>query len=303
MERLWIQLTHKLFRIASHPVWSTVPMCTVSGETHQDYDRQYHSSGMYKQTGVCKIWKLQQKTREIWQFANCHKAWLSAVHCPGVENIEADEASRAFDDKTEWTLHQAIFQYIVNQFGTPSIDLFASRLNCKTARYCAWQPDPGAVAIDSLALNWGTERLVYAFRPFSIIHKVVQKFITDEAFRVLVVPLWPTQPWFSLFTRLICGQPMTFNVKTNELYLPFSTIQDMSSGTAVHPLAGQLTMIVATCNGQLWRPKASVQTSLPRCCEPGEEAPTGCMELTSESGRTIVISGQSTITRHLSLKH
>ena len=54
---------------------------------------------------------------------------------------------------------------------------------------------------------------------------------------------------------------------------------------------------------ELWRPKASVQTSPPQCCEPGEEAPTGCMELISESGRTIVISGQSTITRHLSLKH
>ena len=69
--------------------------------------------------------------RQIWQFAMGEQLWLSAARCPGVENIEADEASRVFDDKTEWALRENIFKEIIVEFGKPTIDLFASRLNHK----------------------------------------------------------------------------------------------------------------------------------------------------------------------------
>ena len=32
-------------------------------------------------------------TRQIWEFAKSHNMWLSAAYCPGIENVEADEAS------------------------------------------------------------------------------------------------------------------------------------------------------------------------------------------------------------------
>ena len=47
--------------------------------------------------------------------------WISEAHIPGKDNIEADQQS------TEWKLHPELFQKIVDKFGKPDIDLFASR--------------------------------------------------------------------------------------------------------------------------------------------------------------------------------
>ena len=94
-------------------------------------------------------------TRDIWEFARECQWWLTAAHCPGVDNVEANAASRQFSDQTEWTLSQDIFNVICDMFGTPNIDLFASRLNKKVKRYCALDPDPEAVFIDSFLLDWG----------------------------------------------------------------------------------------------------------------------------------------------------
>ena len=73
--------------------------------------------------------KCNEITREIWEYAN--DLWLTAAFCPGRENVEADEASRVFDDKTAWSLHHDFFQVLCNIWGQPTIDLFASRLKKK----------------------------------------------------------------------------------------------------------------------------------------------------------------------------
>ena len=85
-------------------------------------------------------------------------------------------------------------QYVI--FGKPTIDLFASNLNNKVPHNCAWEPDPGAVFIDSLMYDWNEEKLVYAFPTFRVIHMVVRKLTPDKAKAIAVVPFWPTQPWF-----------------------------------------------------------------------------------------------------------
>ena len=48
-------------------------------------------------------------SREIWQWAEDRNIWISAAHIPGVENIDADEQSREFDDATEWSIPDGIF--------------------------------------------------------------------------------------------------------------------------------------------------------------------------------------------------
>ena len=91
--------------------------------------------------------------RQIWTWAINTNNWLSAAHCPGILNVEADIASRLFNDSTEWTLDKDSFTQLCNKFGTPEIDMFASRLNYKLESYCAWVPDPGASAIDCFTLD------------------------------------------------------------------------------------------------------------------------------------------------------
>ena len=175
--------------------------------------------------------KLNDVAREIWLFAKARNLFLSSMHLAGKLNVESDRESRVFDETTEWSLRQDIYEEIVSRFGTPTIDLFASRLNHKSDRYCAWKPDPGAESIDCFMRSSWKEEFFYAFPPFSLMYRVIQKCIQDKAEGILVAPVWVTQPWFNLVKRCTIGTPILFTVTNDELFLPFS------SQTKVHPLA------------------------------------------------------------------
>ena len=84
--------------------------------------------------GSIRSKKINQLSRLIWLFAIENELWLSAAHCPGAINTEADRASRQFSDETEWTLENSIFSAICGRYGTPDIDLFAARNNHKVNR-------------------------------------------------------------------------------------------------------------------------------------------------------------------------
>ena len=182
---------------------------------------------------------LNDIARKIWLFAIERNIWISAVHCPG-KLMPADEASRVFDDNIEWTLDEAIFEAICKKFGLPSIDLFATRLNNKVDRYAAWHVDPGAVWIDSFSENWSNEYF-YAFPPFCLIARTIQKCIQDGAEGILVVPDWASQPWYTLLNRITVQSPLYFTVTSSELFLPFP------SRISRHPLAPLKMKAVHLC--------------------------------------------------------
>ena len=96
-------------------------------------------------------------TREIWQWCKDREIWITPAHIPGVENTEADLASRVFNDQTEWKLYPQVLTDIFTLFGRPVLDLFASRLNYQLLRYVSWIPDPNAVGVDVFTLDWGTD--------------------------------------------------------------------------------------------------------------------------------------------------
>ena len=66
--------------------------------------------------------------RKTWEWAIARNIWLSAVHVPGTENV-AGQASRVFHDNTKQKLNEEVFQSIVDTWGRPDVDMFASRLN------------------------------------------------------------------------------------------------------------------------------------------------------------------------------
>lgn len=173
--------------------------------------------------------------KEIWLWCIERDIWLSAVHLPGSVNVEADKASRVFDDNTEWQLRPDLFQLIIDKLITPEIDLFASRLNNQIARYVSWHPDPGAVAVDAFSVDWSTE-IIYAFPPFSLIGKVLQKFVNDKAEGILIVPNWPTQTWFPQMMQLLVTEPLTLPKGKTMLTLPFKK-------ELVHPLYPKLQLL------------------------------------------------------------
>ena len=123
--------------------------------------------------------------------------WLSAAYIPGKENIHADRESRVFSDNKEWMLSAHLFQQITDIWGKPTIDLFASRLNKRQINcYASWKPDPEANYVDAFSISWNNH-LFYAFPPFSLIARCLQKIEMENSKGIITVPMWETQPWYS----------------------------------------------------------------------------------------------------------
>jgi hypothetical protein len=198
--------------------------------------------------GSTRSLQCNDAAHKIWLWALHRNIWISAAHIPGIENVEADRASREFKDELEWTLEQPIFDHIVHLFGKPSMDLFASRLNYKVQPFCAFHPDPLASTIDAFTITW-TGFLGYAFPPFCLLGRVLQKIIQDRAEVILIAPEWPTKPWYTLIRTLAIAPPYHFPVTNETLFLPHRLPLSSDHGVCqsqnkvqAHPLAGRLRL-------------------------------------------------------------
>ena len=66
----------------------------------------------------------------------------------------------------------------------PDIDLFASLNNAKCEKYISWQRDTNSIAIDAFTVSW-KRYFFFAFPPFSVILRVIQKIMIDKAEDIL----------------------------------------------------------------------------------------------------------------------
>ena len=151
--------------------------------------------------------------KTIWTWCRSRSIWITAAYIPGLDNTEADTASRKFNEATEWMLSTNVFRSITSEFGMPSVDLFASSLNKQFDKYVSWKPDPDAVAIDAFSCDWNNE-FFYIFPPFSLVGKVLQKLEVNKSHAILVAPVWTTQPWYPRLMkkaeRIITFQPSEY---------------------------------------------------------------------------------------------
>lgn len=135
--------------------------------------------------------------------------------------------------ETEFELADYAFQKIREVLKKPYIDLFASRINAKCERFISWYRDPEAEAVDSFTVSWKYFDF-YAFPPFTLITRVLQKIISDKAEGIVIVPFWPTQPWFPIFKSLLIKEPLYFQPNFNLL---------LSVDRTPHPLHRSLTLV------------------------------------------------------------
>lgn len=131
---------------------------------------------------------LNDLARSIWQWCEQRRLWLFASYINTKDNIEADEESRSVNPDTELELCSSAFQTIVDQFGQPDIDLFASRINAKCDTYVSWKPDPDAITIDAFTFSWH-HYYFYCFPPPSMILKCLHKIVNEQSTGIIVFPL------------------------------------------------------------------------------------------------------------------
>lgn len=186
---------------------------------------------------------LNELTKELWEWCIERKIWIFAEYVASNENL-AYEGSRINNIDTEWELSGYAYNTLCKEFGNPSIDLFATRINRKCERYCSWERDPDALSINSLTISWKDE-FWYAFPPFSLILKVLKKIKEEGSTGILIVPLWSIQPWYPEFKHLPISKMVTFKPSTKLLLSPCRKV--------THPLASSLTLVGGVISGSRCR--------------------------------------------------
>ena len=190
--------------------------------------------------GGIKFPKLNSLAREIWQWCESRNLHIFASYINTKENKIADAESRVLPSETEWELADWAFEKIKNELGEPDIDLFASDANAKCDKFVSWHRDPNSIAINAFTLSWSNISF-YAFPPFSMILRVLQKIVTDKAEGIVVVPFWPTQPWFPKFKSL---------TQTHVTKLGPDPYLLSSISRQKHPLSTSLTLVAARLSGR-----------------------------------------------------
>ena len=99
------------------------------------------------------------------------------------------------------------------------MDLFASRVNAQRSCYISFRADPESQVVDAFSLSWKALDF-YAFPPFSVILRVLQKVMRDRESGVIIVPTWPTQVWWPLLKTLLTREPVTLPSTTSFLFRP-----------------------------------------------------------------------------------
>lgn len=144
------------------------------------------------------------------------------------------------ETETEFEISDRAFSQIKYELGDPEIDLFASRINHKCKKYVSWRKDPFAFQIDAFTITW-KNFFFYAFPPFSIISRVLKKIKKDAATGILIVPFWPTQPWYPIFNEMLIEQPLKFKPDIKLL---------LSTNRKPHLLWRSLTLVAGKLSGR-----------------------------------------------------
>ena len=158
---------------------------------------------------------------DLWALTVTHNMWFSVAHVRGVSNQAADSQSRLFNDRTEWALPLSVFQKLQKNYPQMDVDLFASYANHKLEKFVAWRHDPQAWAVDAFTLCWKQFVLPYIYAPFSLLMRVFQHIIRDQVQTVLLLPTWPSQPWWPLLLNHLVDFPIILPAEVN-VFLPWA---------------------------------------------------------------------------------
>lgn len=168
---------------------------------------------------------LMPEYRALWAVLDSLHIQLQVVRVASEHNL-ADAASR-FIDRSDYKLHPSVFAFLDCLWGPHTVDLFASDTNTQLPVFYSLHRCPGTSGVNAFLQPWRGHN-AYANPPFStsVLLQVVQKVREEQAAVTLVVPCWPSQPWFHelmlLAADTVCLPQAKFAAGStgSALYLP-----------------------------------------------------------------------------------
>ncbi|XP_052754135.1 uncharacterized protein LOC128201377 [Galleria mellonella] len=133
---------------------------------------------------------LTKVAKDIWRWCEDRALFIYASYIKSADNVIADAESRRIHPDVEWELTNKAFQYICNQFGTPQVDLFASRVNTKCSKF--QQPEHSIKAYPGGRSIVRTALLRRSIPPSSL--EVMMASLSKNSFKQYDVPF---KKWFS----------------------------------------------------------------------------------------------------------
>jgi len=170
--------------------------------------------------GGCRSKELHDVAKKIWRWCEERGIMLHASYINTKENVVADRLSKAAIDYSDFSLGSQYFQEICHNYGTPKVDYFATCHTKQCERYYSYKPDPGSEGVDAFTFRWENE--FYAFPPFNLVGKVLQKLVSDEVSGIVVAPCWATQAWFPIYQKLAVSEILILGPNENLLFDPYS---------------------------------------------------------------------------------
>ena len=153
---------------------------------------------------------------------------LKAAHILGALNIFADQLSHMRVRPAECQMHKVVVQTLFQIWGTPLIDLFASKENKQTPVFCSWIPHQDALAIDALSISW-EGMFAYVYPPICLIPKVLQHMEQFRCQIILIAPKWPRRHWYPDLLKFLIACPRKLPLWPDLLQQPKTMISNPNS--------------------------------------------------------------------------
>jgi hypothetical protein len=211
-------------------------------------------------SGGTKSILLCSTTWDMLQWCLLHNIELRAAHIPGKDNHLADRLSRQMVSHLEWELHPQVARQLFRLWPTPIIDLSQ---NTKLPRFCALRFHPQAVTTDALSMTW-RGLYAYAFPPFPLLAKVLQKIQEDQATMILIAPNWPRREWYPCLLELMIDYPWQLPI------MPDLISQDQ--GRHIHPNLSTLQLVAWKVSGNVLLQTAFRDRQLKHVLNPRQRA-------------------------------
>ena len=155
---------------------------------------------------------LQGEALAIFSISLSQHIHLEPEWIPRKNNELADYLSRIVD-YDDWSLSRGTFRELDKVWGPHTVDRFASHYNTQLPRFNSRFWNPGSEAVDAFTVDWRDENN-WLCPPVYLVPRVVQHARMCKAKGTLVVPEWPSAPfWPILFPEKVKFAPFVVLVR------------------------------------------------------------------------------------------